>query len=111
MPRPLEPNQRFPYVLERDREKDPKPTFYFRSCSAREFLAAKRKTDEDVSRGFEVELDYVRSALVDWQNMSNGDGQDIPFDAAELDAICARDEIRELFWGFEAGYDDKKKSG
>lgn len=110
MPRPLEPNQRFPVVLEFDKDKpaETRPTFWFRSLSAREWRKLLREGQANESK-LDAALCVLQAALVGWDHMVR-DGEPVPFNAAELDTIIDTDEVAELFGAFQLTLEDKKKS-
>lgn len=89
MPRCLDPNQRFPLVLDSDKDKpaESRPTFYFRAFSARRWREIKESNPS-----IRTVLD---EALVGWEHMTK-DGQDISFAPGELEAITDDGEQREL---------------
>lgn len=112
MPRPLEPNQRFPVVLECDQDKPlgQQPTFVFRTTSRREWrqLAEEVKAEHPGDIHAQAEA-FCKRLLVDWTNMTR-DGQPVPFDAAELDSIVENQDLLELFDRLSFSPRDKKKS-
>lgn len=96
MPIFLEPNQKYPVVLDADKGKTPTPTFYARSQSMRgqQRIAEclDRLQDESVTAAelFDETIAVLGQVLVGWSNM----GRD--FDAGTLGELLTYNEAREL---------------
>lgn len=121
MPRALEPNQRFPYVLQFDRDKPEgeQPTFWFRSLSMREWKTLARLYDaldqDNVVKRLDDVIAAIRIGLVGWNNLIDPDtGEQIPYAPDELERLIDPFEANELFEALvgqnRATADDKKNS-
>lgn len=105
----LDPEQGFELVLESDRNKpeETRPTFVFRYLANRDWKRVAHvcdRIDELKKEGLEKMLNEMeaalKSGLVDWRNMSDrATGEEILFDAGELDRIVNIAEISELLFG------------
>jgi hypothetical protein len=109
VPRPLEPNQKFPVVLEGDEGKQPEPTFWFRSISAREHKQIRDELAEQKLDNFSWSLAFLSRVLVGWEHMTL-DGKEIPFNVEDLDTLCDYPELEELIGKVTFGPRDKKNS-
>ena len=103
MPIACDPNQTYEIVLASDENKPPevRPTFVYRHLSAREWKQVARLQDalEQSAEGAEAidkMIDAARLGLVDWRNMTGVDGEAIPFDVGELDALLGPQEAAEM---------------
>lgn len=98
MPLFLEPEQRFPIVLDSDKDKpkETRPTFFAKSHSMR----SQRKLSEQIDAGFaadDVNAIYDANSqllfenLIDWQNMGGH-----AFSLESIREILSFQEVREL---------------
>lgn len=97
MPIALEPDQKFPVVLDcdKDKPKETRPTFFVKSLSMRE----QRKLAEDMNASFDGSTDdicnqtceLVRRYVVGWINM----GPHV-YPTADLQEFLSVQEAREL---------------
>lgn len=111
MPRPLEPNQRFPLWLAHDADQTPRPTFYFKSASYRRYLAVCRAAEAAETGRLEIMHDFLVEQLVDWEHMIDPETtKPIDFDPEKFGDLVEVHDVVELFWGFNLGREDKKKS-
>lgn len=97
MPIFLEPDQRFPVVLDSDKDKpiESRPTFFVKSLSMRKQLALSASMDDALSHPtalkiFEATCDLVNAHVVGWKNMG---AFEFGCDVAEF---LSHSEAREL---------------
>lgn len=96
MPIFLEPNQKYPVILDADKDKTPSPTFYAKSQSMRgQQRVAEcldRLTDDKVTAAelFDETVAVLGEVLVGWSNM----GQE--FNPAAIRDVLTYNEAREL---------------
>jgi len=118
MPLGLEPNRKFPVILEVDAGKENPPTFYFKYLTGRDWRKLAEMSDKITSAdgGAEaIDLIYesLGKGLVGWENMIDPETHEpIPFDIKELDRMVSMTETHELMEKFRnqgIGADDKKK--
>ncbi len=100
MPLFLEPDQRFPIVLDSDKDKpiESRPTFFAKSQSMRgqrklASVLERMTEDKDVTAGqlFDDALDVLASVLVGWENMG-----DHVFSREGLEDVLNYSESRQL---------------
>jgi hypothetical protein len=116
MPLCLEPNQRFPIVLDIDADKpiDTRPTFFVVSLSMREQMKLSAGMDAALSHDkteaiFDATCKLLDDYLVGWTNMG-------PHDFAEAcvkDFLThgeARELLRKILSNSHVSFEDKKSS-
>lgn len=98
MPLFLEPDQRFPIVLESDKSKpaEARPTFYARSQSMRGIRKIAEVVDQmdsanDMSEMLRLILDELMECLTGWANMGS-----YTFSREALEIVLTYPEAREL---------------
>ena len=101
MPRALNPNSRFPVVLDSDASSDPKPTFWFRFLTGAEFMELDDAVSSQQAAGTARDLaapvyTVLRMGLVDWTNLRDHDGNPIPYQPADLERFVDYGEACEL---------------
>jgi hypothetical protein len=113
MPAALEPNQRFPIVLDIDKDKpvDSRPTFYVVSLSMREQqrlgdelnAALELNTTQEI---FDATCQLLNKYLVGWRNMGQ---YQYPSDVQEfLSHSEARELLRKVLHSSYVSDDEKK---
>lgn len=96
MPIFLEPDQKYPVVLDSDKDKEPKPTFLAKSQSMRGQQRVAdcldKWNDDGITAGdlFDATVQTLGEVLVGWKNM----GQEYSVDA--LRDVLTYGEAREL---------------
>jgi len=97
MPRALEPNQRFPVVLDSDKNKpvESQPTFFAKSLSMRDQTKLSSELDEAFAKPttaeiFEATCEILNRYIVGWKNM--GDFSH----GCDVQEFLGIDEAREL---------------
>lgn len=100
MPRALEPNSRFPVVLESDEQKPAakRPTFWCVSKSVRDWIA---KRDELLEAGttdaWAMTIELLKPVVVGWDHMIDPEtNEPIPFDLDQLKRMLDFAEATEL---------------
>jgi hypothetical protein len=96
-------NQYFEYVPvdTRSQPEDERPTFSFRRLRAREadevekLFDASKAADDSATRYGKATQGIV-IALAGWRNVSDGEGQPLPFDPAAIDDAMDRADILEV---------------
>jgi hypothetical protein len=98
MPIALEPNQRFPVVLDSDAEKpaESRPTFFSRSLTMREQQRLSEEMDESIrdkttQQIFDATCELLKKYLVGWSNMGA-----FAFEDCDLASLLSHNEAREL---------------
>ena len=114
MPRPMEPEREFPFVLPGDRDKPERATFWLRSCAARAFREVRQRIRDGQVGEVDAVFEFLQSRLVRWENVVDR-RQDPPVErpftaAGDLDLVIDATEAFQLFHAFELGLEDKKKS-
>lgn len=118
MPRALDPQARFPIVLDSDKGKTPEPTFWFKYLTGREHMQVDETTRQIDGMATDVELygpvySALRIGLVGWDNLVGPDGP-IPYTPANLECILDYREACELVGKMRQacilGAEDAKKS-
>jgi hypothetical protein len=125
MPRFLEPDQKFPVVLDCDMEKpiETRPTFYVKSQSMR----GQKQIADVLDRSFsdpnltteilyQEVIDQLQRVVVGWSNMrligEDGEAKDIPFSKDSfidiLDYMEARELLRMVFYNMHVTQEEKK---
>lgn len=115
MPVFLEPNQKFPIVLDIDRDKpaDVRPTFYARSLSMREQLSLSAEMDaslqhEETEAIFAATCELLGRYLVGWTNMGEFEfGCDV---REFLSHGEARELLRKVMTNQHLSSDEKKST-
>jgi len=104
MPIATDPNQTFDVSLPADKDtpEPTRPTYVFRHLTARQSRACR-----DVWRGLDKEADgdvaldhlaeAIRDHLADWRNLTDRNGEPIPFDPAALEDTLTDSELVLLF--------------
>ena len=98
MPVFLEPDQKFPIVLERDKDKpaESRPTFFAKSQSMRgqrrvaDTLDRLREKDVSTKQLFDEIVETLGAVLVGWSNMG------IPYAKESIENVIDYFEAREL---------------
>lgn len=117
MPFAIDPNERLAVVLDCDKNKSPRPTFYFKYLTTREWrqlsdLSKQYYESETVMNAADFLMKRVSFGLLGWENITDRNGNEIPFslDALE-DVIGPRDanDLMEKFLQQRPDADDKKK--
>ncbi len=97
MPRFLEPNQKFPIVLDSDKDKpiDLRPTFFAKSLSMREQNKLGAQLDEAFAHKttvaiFDATCELLKEHLVGWQNMGSYEF------GCDVQEFLGHDEAREI---------------
>lgn len=110
MPRSLEPNQRFPIVLECDKEKSPTPQFWFMSLTRGEY---KRIRDEITATegldAIDALFAFLKRVVVGWDNLTRTDGTEVVFGESSLEDVLTNGEAAELFDRYTFGAEEKKR--
>lgn len=103
MPLALDPQQTFRLSLKSDREKDLscRPAFIFRYLTGREEIKVGGMLDSmDMAKESEqavtAPFDALRVALADWDNITDCNGNDIPYDPEKLEDVLRSAEAVEL---------------
>lgn len=107
MPVFLEPDQKFPVVLECDKGKDPTPTFYAKSQSMRGQLqicevldALTKNTNATAAELFAQTTQKLAEVIVGWSGMVKPDGTEVVFASESakelLTDLLSYNEAREL---------------
>ncbi len=103
MPVFLEPGQKYPVVLDCDKDKTPCPTFYAKSQSMRGQLAigqvldAWTESDETLERLFEMTREKLAEVVIGWSGMVDPTTQqEIPFSPDSFVDVLSYAEAREL---------------
>lgn len=99
MPKFLEPDQRFPIVLEGDKDKANPPTFFAKSQSMRGQMQLNAKFDELIDHNkhqsteelFAEVVATLATVVIGWQNMG-----DIPFSVDAFYDVLDSTEAFEL---------------
>ena len=98
MPISLEPNLKFPVVLDSDADKpaDIRPTFYSRSLTMREQQKLSEEMDESLrdkttEKIFQATCDLLKKYLAGWANMGP-----FAFEDCDVQALLSHNEAREL---------------
>ena len=98
MPISLEPNLKFPVVLDSDADKpaDVRPTFYSRSLTMREQQKLSEEMDESLrdkttEQIFKATCDLLKKYLAGWANMGP-----FAFEDCDVQALLSHNEAREL---------------
>jgi len=98
MPISLEPNLKFPVVLDSDADKaaDVRPTFYSRSLTMREQQKLSEEMDESLSKNttneiFDATCELLRKHLIGWVNMGS-----FVFGESDVQSLLSHNEAREL---------------
>lgn len=120
MPIAIDPSTRLPIVLDSDADKEHPPTFYVRPLTVRETSHADtldQRMREELQAGRDAYaplFESIRVALVGWENLRNLQGELIPYDPAELDAVLVIEEgyelMRKIVRAGTLRREDKKKS-
>ena len=103
-----DPDQDFPIVLDRDKDKpkETRPTFFAKACSAREqrkmyklldkWEGLAYSTDDNViDQLFDQTFDQLNERLTDWKNVKVK-GKAVPFNGELLEDALTLQEAREL---------------
>lgn len=97
MPRFLEPNQKFPIVLDSDKDKpiESRPTFFAKSLSMREQTKLGTQLDEAFGHAttdaiFGATCELLKEYLVGWKNMGSFEF------GCDVQEFLGHDEAREL---------------
>jgi hypothetical protein len=102
MPVALDPAETFPFVFLHDKGNPNPPTLHFHYLTCREL----RQTDEEMDRLIEGEsvVDYLGRRLAalgkfltGWENFKDRDGNPIPYDPKNFDAILSHLDISEVW--------------
>jgi len=98
MPIALEPNLKFPVVLDSDADKpvESRPTFYSRSLTMREQQKLSEEMDESLQNKttdeiFQATCKLLKKYLVGWSNMGS-----FAFEDCDLQSLLSHNEAREL---------------
>lgn len=95
MPIALEPGGRWPVVLESDKDKEPKPTFYFKAPSVRDARNVARLSEvaefENADKWFDAMVAAIKKQLVGWENMGPFD-----YDVDKVEELLTIEEAKEL---------------
>jgi len=98
MPLALEPNQKFPIVLDIDKDKpaESRPTFFAPSLSMRSQGVLSREMDEALAHQttgeiFAATCSLLEKYVVDWKNMGS-----FEFGKAKFEEFLTHGEAREL---------------
>lgn len=121
MPLVCEPNATFDYVLECDRDKplESRPTFVFRYLNCRKWreLAAISDSLGSGKSGPEVMdicLKVITEIITDWRNITDANGQELPYNPDNLADILTMSEVQEMMLAGitqqSVSDEDKKKS-
>ena len=113
MPRFLEPDQKFPIVLDSDKDKpiESRPTFFARSLCMREQTRLGVELDEAFARPtleeiFTATCDLLTKYLVGWKNMGSfAFGCDV---REFLGIDEARDLLRKVYSNQHVTHEEKK---
>ena len=114
MPVCLEPNQKFFVVLECDKDKTPRPTFWVKSQSMRGQLQVldllgqlNTETTLTASQLFETTIAKLKEVVIGWENM----GRDFSPEAFEeiLTYHEARELLRKVAYNLHYADPDEKK--
>lgn len=124
MPLALDPNELFELSLSRDEQRfdEPatRPVFVFRFMTGREWKTVARLSEsiEDSTGGAEAiekVFEALATSLCGWRNVTDRQGEEIPFNASDLDLVLNPPEAVELLERVMAHVnpsgDDLKKSG
>jgi len=108
MPIALDPTQTFEIALRSDEDQpaETRPVFVYRFAAGRELRRMRSIYEQVISADADAEMpfatmddlfDQLRERLVGWRNMIDPATQrEIPFDAAEIDALITLPEAFEL---------------
>ena len=109
MPIACDPNSTFILVLKSDESKPAasRPGFIFRYLTGRQWkgideIQRESGKTETNTEGYDRLIDGIKTALVDWRNMTDRDGRAIEFDPSKLDDILTLAEAWELLFGILA---------
>jgi len=98
MPIALEPNLKFPVVLDSDSKKpvESRPTFFARSLTMREQQTLSLEMEESLTKEttqeiFNATCELLRKYLIGWSNMGSHD-----FQSCDLQDLLSHSEAREL---------------
>lgn len=98
MPISLEPNLKFPVVLDSDADKpaDVRPTFYSRSLTMREQQKLSEEMDESIRNKttdeiFRSTCELLKRYLAGWSNMGP-----FAFEDCDVQSLLSHNEAREL---------------
>lgn len=116
MPISLEPDQKFPVVLDTDMTKpvETRPVFYFPSVSMRKYSTLCHEIDAAVELPtaveiFEANCKLLKDYCVGWKNMGS-----MEFGTADVQDFLTHQEARELLRKFvgnqHVSLDEKKSS-
>jgi len=94
------------------------PVFEFKYMSVREWkkcsaISDKFETCKSGAEGIDIAIAIIKPNLVDWQNVTDSDGNQIEFDPELIEDIFTPGEITELMqWVINQtpNVEDKKKS-
>lgn len=120
MPIATEPNKRYPVILTADHDKERPPTFWARALSCREWMevepiAESAEHAEDLRGHLKALLQALFIVLCGWDNVTDRNGQALPFEERFFPDALDPFEARELLFAcMEAqrlGHEDAKKSG
>lgn len=120
MPIACDPKETFTIVLKSDQGKpaDKQPRFIFRYLTGREWKecdrineeAGKQKTNTE---GYDMVISGIALGLVGWENLTDREGEPIPYDPANLDLAITISEAWELLFSLlgttRLQAEDKKK--
>lgn len=119
MPLAIEPGKRYPIVLKADADKTPRPTFWARHLSSREWMevspigeAADNAADlvEHLTKIFGA----LFLVLCGWDNVADRAGNPLPFEERYFPDALNPWEARNLLWeclqAQRLGHEDAKKS-
>lgn len=118
MPIAMHPNKKFRIVLECDKNMDPAPCFvypYLTGAQQESLVETYNRIDDtsDQTSNFNRTFEAAGRHLLGWENLTDADGNAIPFAADRLKEVVSVMEaielINKLFNQQSLTLDDKKK--
>jgi len=119
MPLTCNPDSTYDIVLSTDKDKEPadQPAFVFQYLTGRKWKQVANLSDEFESANsgadmLDLAFDAIKISLIGWKNLTDPQGNEIPFDLSILDDILTMTEATELMQAVvsqNVTVDDKKK--